>query len=1027
MSSLPRLSVGQPVLVNLLMVGIIVGGFFALLDMPQELNPNVSFNWVFVTIPYPGASPAEVEDLIIIPAEEEVDKIDRIDELLSTAGEGWGFLWIKFEEMSKHDFTAAMQDVRMHIDQANLPGDIEDPIIEDFGSDDFAPVISVGITFSSDEDVAADIADDLADDIEHIADVAKVQISGLEDREIWVEVDPFQLAAQNLTLSSVVGALAARNINLPGGNVTIGRSEYLVRAVSRYESPEEIRETVLFSAPDGRIVRLGDVARVRAVRAEQTVLARLNGTRSITISVSKKAGGSTYALADEVKALVAEYETRSPAGIEYTITMDSTEMISEILGVLRNNALFGIVFIFAILLTFLGLGNALLASMGIPLSFLITFILMSLTGQTVNGSSLFALIIVLGIIVDDAIIVIENVHSHRQRGKPLRQAVIEGTEEVLGPVTSGILTTIAAFLPLMLLPGIMGKFMRVIPMVVSLALLASLFEATTILPAHIHDWTRKATHHTKPEMRFYVWLRDRYERGLRALLQRRYWVLGATVLLMALSTMAIPLVGIELFGEENLDFFTVLVKLPEGSSLEETDRVIERIEAAALELPAEDLRYVVANAGLYQGNDEWTTRKSVGQVVVTLKPAAERVRSIDEMIALLRERVSDISGMTSLQFQKPSGGPPTGKPISIRVAGKHLDELESAAADLKEVLGTVAGVHDIGDDFPRGKKEILIKVDEERAALLGFSPQQISLELRTAIEGVTATTFREGDEDIDVIVKLADSKQQSLEDIGSLKLTSLHGGSVPVKDLAEITVRDGASEIKHRNLTRTIMVTAELDDEIVSLDEAVAQARRHFDRIAARYQDVQFEMGGEFEEFTTAFNNIAMLFGVGVLLIYLILGTQFRSYIQPIIILLTVPLAFIGAMVGLLINGDRFSIVTLFGIVALAGIVVNDSIVLIAFINNARLRGQDRWESIVAGGRQRLRPIILTSVTTIGGLLPTAIGLGGSSSVWRPLASTIAYGLLFSTILTLFVIPAFLAIVDDVKKRTGASLMPRKE
>lgn len=1027
MSSLPRLSVGQPVLVNLLMVGIIVGGFFALLDMPQELNPNVSFNWVFVTIPYPGASPAEVEDLIIIPAEEEVDKIDRIDELLSTAGEGWGFLWIKFEEMSKHDFTAAMQDVRMHIDQANLPDDIEDPIIEDFGSDDFAPVVSIGITFTCDEEVAADIADDLADDIEHIADVAKVQISGLEEREIWVEVNPFQLAAQNLTLSSVVGALAARNVNLPGGNVTIGRSEFLVRAVSRYESPEEIEKTVLFSAPDGRIVRLADVARVRMVRADQTVLARLGGTRSITISVSKKAGGSTYELADAVKALVADYEHRSPAGLEYTITMDSTEMISEILGVLRNNALFGIVFIFAILFAFLGLGNALLASMGIPLSFLITFILMNATGQTVNGSSLFALIIVLGIIVDDAIIVIENVHSHRQRGKPLRQAVIEGTEEVLGPVTSGILTTIAAFLPLMLLPGIMGKFMRVIPMVVSLALLASLFEATTILPAHIHDWTRKATHHKKPEMRFYVWLRERYERRLRGLLRRRYWVLGGTLLLVALSTMAIPLVGIELFGEENLDFFTVLVKLPEGSSLEETDRVIERIEAEALGLPAEDLRYVVANAGLYQGNDEWITRKSVGQVVVTLKPAAERQRSIDEMIGLLRERVSGISGMTSLQFQKPSSGPPTGKPISIRVAGKYLEELESAAADLKGVLGTIPGVYDIGDDFPRGKKEILIEVDEERAALLGFSPQQISLELRTAIEGATATTFREGDEDIDVIVKLAGAKQQSVEDIAGLKLTSLHGGSVPVKDLAEISVRDGASEIKHRNLTRTIMVTAELDDEETSLDEAVSEARRHFDLIAGRYEDVQFEIGGEFEEFTNAFNNIAMLFGVGLILIYLILGTQFRSYIQPAVIIGTVPLAFIGAMVGLLINGDKFSIVTLFGIVALAGIVVNDSIVMIAFINNARLRGEDRWQSIVSGGKQRLRPIILTSVTTIGGLLPTAIGLGGSSQVWRPLASTIAYGLAFATILTLFVIPVFLAIVDDVKKRMGASLLPRQD
>jgi len=1023
MTSLPRFSVSQPVLVNLLMIGIILGGLFALFAMPQELNPNVSFNWVFVTIPYPGASPQEVEDLVAIPVEKEIDKIDLVDEILTTAGEGFAFLLVKFEDMSSADFTAKMQEVRLQVDKAVLPDEVEDPEIEDFGSDDFVPVLSVAITYADNREVAAAVAEDLEEQLERISDVAKIQVSGVEEREIWVEIDPVALTAQNLTLGAVAHALAARNVNFPGGNITIGRSEFQVRALSRFESPEEIAGVVLKADAAGNIVRLGDVARVRPVRAETSVLSRLDGRPSMTISVSKKAGGSTFKVVRAAKALIEEYRQQSPPGIDFTVTIDTTRHIRDILGVLRNNAVIGIVFIFVLLYFFLGPGNALLAGLGIPLSFLIAFILMYFTGNTVNGSSVFGMIIVLGIIVDDAIIVIENVHRYRQAGVPLRAAVVQGAEEVLGPITSGILTTIAAFVPLMLIPGIMGKFMRVIPLVVSLALLASLFEATVILPSHIADWTKRAKHHTKPEFRFYVWLRARYERILERALKRRYLVIAGAVVLFIASIGMIPLVGVEMFGEEDLDYFTVLVKLPEGTSLDETNRVITAIEAEALALPAEELRYVESNAGLYQGADEWTVRKNVGQVVVNLVDRKERERSIDEVIADLSPRVERIGGISSLDFEKPSGGPPAGAPVSIRVTGKYMDELQAAVADLKAVLGEIDGVFAIRDDFPQGKQEIRIRVDEERAALAGLSSQEIALELRTAIAGLTATTYREGDEDIDVIVKLRESAQNSLEDIAALRLTSALGATVPLADVAEISVHSATTEIKRRNLDRTVIVAADVDEATTTIDRAVGAAARHFPRIAKRYRDVNLEIGGEFEEFANAFQDITKLFAIGLILIYLILGTQFRSYIQPLVIIGTVPFAFIGAMLGLLVSGDKFSIVTLFGVVALAGIVVNDAIVMISFINNARRTGSDRWQSIIDSGIKRLRPIILTSVTTIGGLLPTVLGIGGSSAVWRPLANTIAWGLLFSTVLTLIVIPCILAIIDDIKTKLGKALV----
>lgn len=1026
MPSLPRFSVNQPVLVNLLMITILVGGFLALFAMPQELNPNISFNWVFVTIPYPGASPQEVEDLIVIPVEREIDKIDKVSEITSTAGDGWGFVLVKFEEMSDSEFNMKMQDVRLQVDKASIPDEAEDPIIDDFGSDDFMPVIAVGITFEGDEETAAAVADRLGNDIERVPDVAKIQISGLEDREIWIEIDPVKLNAQNLTLGSVVATLARRNINLPGGNITIGRSEFLVRAVSRFESPDEIRRLVIKTGAAGRVARLSDVAVIREVRAEKTVLARLNGKPSITISVSKKAGGSTFDVVDPIKALVEEYRASAPLGIDFQITQDTTRYISQILNVLRNNALVGIVFIFAILLFFLGTWNAVLAALGIPLSFLIAFILMYATGRTINGSSLFAMIIVLGIIVDDAIIVVENVHAHRRRGKSLKRAVIEGTEEVLGPVTTGILTTIAAFVPLMLLPGIMGKFMRVIPIVVSLALLASLFEATVILPSHINDWTRKSRAHEKRELPFYIWLLRHYERWLRGFLRRRYVVLVSIVLLLIAAMAAIPLVGVEMFGRENLSYFSILVKLPEGTSLEETDRVIRKIEQEALRIPPEERESVVANSGFMQGHDDWVTRKNVGQVLVSLHDDRPGDRHSDAIVKELREPLERISGIESLEFEVAHGGPPAGKPVAIRVIGKYLDELQAASADLQAVLADIPGVQDIGDDFPVGKEEIRIKIDEVRAALRGLSSQEIALEVRTAIQGLTATTFRDGDEDVDVVVKFQGDYHTSLEAIRAMRITSTHGVSVPLEDVTTITVLPSVSEIKRRDLDRTIIVSADIGED-TTVDRVIRATSVEFEAIANRYRDVRFEIGGEFEEFGEAFRDITKLFAVGVLIIYLILGTQFRSYIQPLVILITVPFAFIGAMVGLLVAGDKFGIVTLFGMVALAGIVVNDSIVMIAFLNNARREGLDRWESLVAAGKQRLRPIILTSVTTIGGLLPTAIGIGGSSAMWRPLANTIAWGLVFSTVLTLVVIPCFLSIVDDIKTRAGAPLVRAEE
>ncbi|MFQ5631529.1 MAG: efflux RND transporter permease subunit, partial [bacterium] len=591
-------------------------------------------------------------------------------------------------------------------------------------------------------------------------------------------------------------------------------------------------------------------------------------------------------------------------------------------------------------------------------------------------------------------------------------------------------TNIAAFLPLILLPGIMGKFMRIIPLVFALALLASLFEAFFLLPSHYADWTIKSQVQKRGEKKFFKSMRRAYGHLLIKVLRRRYYLLPGLVLVLILSLGLIPLIGVNMFGEEDFDQFNVLVRLPEGTSLEESDRIMRKFEAEALALPNTLVNAVVTNVGLMQGNNEWVTRKNVAQVLVQLVPKEQRTESVDDVLEMMRERVQYISGPASLQFDKITGGPPVGKPISVKVQGKYLDDVKRAALALQDSIRTLEGAYDVSDDFPPGKQEIRIIVDEEKAALYGFSTQYVAMNVRYAFDGVEATEFRDGDDEIDVIVKYDQLNRSTVDDVLNLRLTNAGGQTVAMRDMVRFEITPGPTEIKRFDQKRTIMVTGEIDENETSLDRVNLHLEEIFPKMEALFPGVTFEIGGQFEEFLEVFQNITSLFILSVILIFLILGTQFNSYAQPLVILTTVPFALIGAVLGLLISGNPFSIVAMFGFVALAGIVVNDAIVMIDFMNRRRAGKNTSvfqyWRSIINGGRLRLRPIILTSLTTISGLIPMAFGIGGTSEMWAPLANVILFGLLVSTILTLFVIPSLMAVLDDLKRsRKKATAMGR--
>jgi len=1019
--NIAKFSVKNSVFVNMMMVGLIALGIISMLKMPTELNPEINFNWVFIIVPYPGASPSETEALIVDPIESEIQDVDKIDEIQSTAGEGFGFLMVKLADMSDSEFREKLTDLKSEVDKVQLPDEAEDPQIDTFSSGDFMPVITVNMAFTIPEENAYLIADQIEDDIEDISGVSKIQVSGLAEREIWVEMDPEKMNSYGITFDQVAMALKARNLNVPGGTITFGKSEYFIRSLGEYQSLYEIEQTVVRQSGNSDFIRIKDIAEVVDRREEMSILSRLNGKSSITFSISKQSDANSIDVIDDVKELIAGYKQTVPEGVSFSFTNDNSVYILQTINILRNNAILGMILIILVLYLFLGFSNAALAAFGIPISFLITFIIMNLFGYSLNGNSLFALVMVLGIIVDDAIIIIENCHRYRLKGYSAIESAIKGTSEVVKPILASISTNIAAFLPLILLPGIMGKFMRLIPLVFAMALVASLFEAFFLLPSHYADWTVNSRVYKKGEKKFFRQLRKLYGHTVIKAIRHRYLlVAGLLIILVASPIVLISTMGVEMYGEADFDQVKVLIKMPEGTSLDEADRIIQKYEKECASLPKEAMQDYVVNVGLLQGNEEWTTKKNVGQILIQLITLDERDIPAEDIIAELREKTKHISGPSSVEFELIANGPPVGKPISVKVQGKYLADIKHASLALQDSIGKISGAFDVTDNYPPGKKEIRIIVDEEKAALYGFNTQYVALNVRYAFDGYKATEYREGDEEIDVVVKYNQKNRSALNDVLYLKLTNAAGQTAALRDMVHFEIKPGANEINRFDQKRTILVTGNINEQKVTLDAVNKELATFFPKLEKSFPGITFKIGGQFEEFMDVFKDIGILFFFSMILIFLILGVQFNSYSQPLIILTTVPFALIGAMLGLLISGNPFSIVAMFGFVALAGIVVNDAIILIDFINNRR-NGKDTtvfgyWRSIINAGRIRLRPVILTSVTTIAGLLPMAIGLGGSSEMWAPLANVILFGLMVATVLTLIVIPTFVAILDDIKR-----------
>ncbi len=1005
--SVAKLSVSNPVLVNILTVLVLVLGFFSFQRLPQEQFAEVPFYFVNIAVPYPGVAAEDVERSVTIPIEDEMANLDRVDTIRSQTQEGLSRVTLEFDQgVSRREFERLFQQVQNRFNRVELPAGVQQETIEEFSSNDFVPVIEVVLAGEADYRELVERAETLRDRLRGIRGVSEIELVGVRDREVSVALERERLEAYEVGLREVVRALQASNITVPGGSFTAQEREYLLRTVGQARDAAELGDTIVRAGDGigGRALLLSDLGTIEERYRAEGTQARFDGRQSVSLRVTKLPRAGSIEIIEAVRAQVTRLERELPPGITISYFNDQSIPIRNSLDVLISNAALGLVLVVLILFVFLGLRNALMTALGIPLTFAITFVVLEASGQTLNSNTLFALVLVLGLIVDHAIVSVENSFRLQQDGLQRREAAVRGANQVFVPVLAATATTIAAFLPLAFLPGVIGRFLRVVPITVSIALAASVLEASLFLPSHFADWPGKGR---RSRLGLFARFEDGFERALRALYRRKWRTL---LVMSAIMVMVFGLAGRippNLFDAEDFSLFYIEIEMPPGASLESTARVVDQYEERILPRVGDgEINAVSTAIGFGGGGSASRRRSNIAQLSIDLTEVDDgRKRPITAIMDEIERETADIAGAEIVEFRKQPTGPPTDPPVSFRLFGEDLDELRAVAEAFRIRLSEYPELYNIGDNLDRGTPELRVHVDRAGAARFGLTVQDVGEFVRGAFDGVVAGTVFAPNRELDVRVHYAQPEDITVERVLQLRIPAPDGRLIPFSSVATADLTEGIATIRRIDGTREVTVEAEAfsTENLGEINRAVTGLWN--DELAARYPGVRLAVGGQFAELLNVLLDILRVFTVGVLLIYAILGTQFRSYSQPLLILFSVPFAFVGVIIFLLISGTPLSSTVIYAGVALAGIAVNDSIVLLSFINERRAQGLPITEAVIAAARVRLRAIVLTTLTTIAGLLPTALGLFGWSVVWGPMAGTIVFGLLFSTLTTLLVMP----------------------
>ncbi|MEA5029209.1 MAG: efflux RND transporter permease subunit [Sphaerochaeta associata] len=1014
-----KFSVTKPVLINILMITVLALGLFSLISLPQEQFAEVPFYWVNVIVPYPGVAAEDMEASVTIPVENAFQGMDRLKQISSTTSEGLSVVRVEFDDgIDDQLFKALFQDAQTRFSQVTLPDGTLPAILDDFSSSDFLPVVEVIISGNLPYQELREQALALQNEILKVGDVADVQIIGLPERQIQVQLDPTMLASLGLSVNEVVRSISEQNRSVPSGNLTTQSREYLIRTLGSIREVDDINSVIVRRSNQGEgIIRVSDVARVVDGFEKDTPFNRFNGSPSVSLRVTKVVKGNSVAIVDRVRSIVEEQQQIS--GAKLTLFNDSTVQIASSLSVLSSNALMGLALLVIILGLFIGVRNSLITALGIPVTFALTFLVLDLLGETINTNTLFGLVLVLGLIVDHGIVIIENSYRLQTLGLKRHEAAILGVNQVIWPVIAATGTTVAAFLPLMIIPGTIGKFLRVIPLTVTIALIVSTFEALFFLPSHYAEWgprERNIARKSKKD-RFGIFV-GRYRMFLENLYNRKGLYL---VILLLITVGVFSLVGTlkqDLFSAEDYSYFNIEITTPLGSTLDQTNRIVQSYEEVLLgKVGNGEILSISSNIG-GSGNSQTTTQ---AQITVDLAEKDQgRQRSIEAIIDELKRETYYLSGSEQVLFTKAQTGPPTSADFSFRLSGDSYQPIINAAAALSNALASIENVSNVQSDFVPGNPVLRVEVNQDQASRLGISVSTIAGYLRSRFDGVTVGTFFLENEEIDIIAQFAAKSADRFEDLEQILIPTDDLRLVPLSSVATIKLDNSIGSIRRVEGKREITITADASGD-VDQKAVNSQIRQLWDtQLEARYAGVDLVVGGEFADFSNLLIDILRVFVLGIFLMYLILGAQFNSYSQPFLILLSVPFAFIGVVLYLFVSGTPLSTTVIYSAVALAGVAVNDAIVLISFINDLRSEGKSVREAVFESAVTRIRPILLTSLTTIAGLLPTAIGIGGYSVVWSPMASTIMVGLVFSTLSALLIIPLLYGVLYDRKPRSAA-------
>ena len=1001
------------VFANLTFILVLFIGFLTYAAMPREQGPTINFNWIEITTVMPGAAASDVERRVTDILEDVIRTVADIKFVSSKSREGISSILVRFnDDVDSATFDKRVTDLRREIQnkEDELPDDAEDPFIFEVTSANAFPMATLVITGPANDENLRRQAELTKKDLERIKGIDRAIDTGLSEPELQVLFSPELLEGLQMSPVALAETIHEQFRDISAGSREINGKNWLVRLIGTDSQPGYLASLPVTTATGE--VPLESIAEVVRGREKATHRVSFNGQPAVMLAIMKKPNINTLELVERINGYINQRNLfRGGTGVELVLIDDQTEITRNALSIMQNNAVLGLLLVLFVTWIFLGSRIAFLTSIGIPFILAGTFWLLDVLGQTLNVSTLLGVVISLGMLVDDAVVVVEGIYYRLQRGKAAMESTLEALKEVFAPVTAAVLTTLAAFLPLMLLPGILGDFMFVIPLVVTVALALSLVESYWMLPAHIVAYDisfekPSRIHHLRVKGLHLI--RIKYTRLLIRVMRYPRRTLAGTLLLflLALSSLAAGWIKLDFFASDPMRIFYINVEMPTGTPLEATLETVLKIEAKARNRVRDgEVRSMVSYAGQMFTETAPFQGTHYGQILVSLNPKKDGLRSVDEMLDALRPDMVSTPGSTKIYFLTLSDGPPTSKAISIKVRGEAIKEIRAASESLKAIMRTNQAINNISDDDNPGQMELVLKLNPDAARRAGINPLQITRTLRLMVDGEIVASMQDQGEELEVRVRAKPRSMSAITELLDQTLPTGGGGNIPLGELVDAKRQQGLANIRHYNFRRTITIEADIDDTLTDTVEANNMILNEWQKISRRFPNINLDFTGELDDIKETMDSIVILFLFGVGLMYMILGTQFKSYFQPLMILATVPMAFTGVVLGLLITQNPMSLYTLYGVVALAGISVNSAIVLISAANSRLAAGMSVLHATLYAARRRVIPILITSLTTVAGLFSLATGLGGHSLLWGPVATAIVWGLVVSTALTLFIIP----------------------